>query len=84
MYTALYISQWYHAAYSHAIFIFEWGDLEHPVVQILCTQRGVPLYVCKVIGKDDWNVNFRLEETGVKTFRNAENDLDACHTIAFK
>ncbi len=80
MYTPLYITQWYHAAYSHAIAVFEWGDLEHPVVRILCTQRGVPFNIRKVIG----NVNSGLEEMGMKAFRNAENDLDAHHAIAFK
>jgi hypothetical protein len=35
MYTPFHISQWYHAAYSRAVAIFEWGDLEHLVVWIL-------------------------------------------------
>jgi len=80
MYTPLYVTQRYNAAYPRAIAIFEWGDLEHPVVRILRTQRGVPFDVRKVIG----NVNSRLEEIGMEAFRNAENDLHAHHTIAFK
>lgn len=80
MYTPLQIGQWYHTAYSCSISIFECGDLEHPVVRILCNQRGIPFNVCKVIG----NINSGLEEMSMEAFRNAENDLDARHTIAFK
>jgi hypothetical protein len=58
------------------------GRFEHPVVRILCIQRGVPFDVCKVIGK--FIADSGLEEMGMKAFRNAENDLDAHHTIAFR
>jgi hypothetical protein len=82
MYTPFHISQWYHTTYSCAIVIFERRDLEHPVVWILHirVQRGVPFDVCKVAG----NIYSRLKETGMEAFRNAENDLDAHHTIAFE
>jgi hypothetical protein len=50
------------------------------VVWILCTERGVPFNICKVIG----NVDSSLEEMGMEAFRNAENDLDTHHTIAFE
>ena len=80
MYTPLHITQWYYATYSCAIAIFEWGDLEHPVVRILHTQRGVPFNIRKVIG----NVNSGLEEVDMEAFRDAENDFDTHHTIAFK
>jgi hypothetical protein len=80
MYTPLYITQWYHAANSHAITIFEWRDLEHPVVRIPCTQRGVPFNICKVVG----NINSGLEKMGVEAIWNAENDLDTHYTVAFE
>jgi len=80
MYAPLHISQWYYAAYSRAVTIFEWGDLEHPVIRILRIQRGVPFNICKVIG----NIDSGIEEMVMKAFRNAENDLDAYHTIIFR
>ena len=80
MYTPLQICQWYDTTYSRALAIFEWGDLEHPVVRVLCIQRGEPFNVRKVIG----NINFGLEEMSMEAFWNAENDLDTHHTIAYK